>query len=212
MDRRHFITGATAIVGGMLYKIPASHDKEMPHLPKPIKPAVLTKTASQVVAVPTITPSIQQHTKHRAKHWPAFKTRPAGKIKLSTYDRAVLTKTIWGETRGETDLGRMAVVHVILNRIHTDNPLFKSYRKVSQVCLRKYQFSCWLDSWKMRHIKVDDTYRDIKKVVDVAIHKYENGVDYSNGALFYYSDTIDAPKWAKVFKQVNKIGLHNFFA
>ena len=65
----------------------------------------------------------------------------------------------------------------------------------------------------MNHIKIDDTYNDIKKLVNDAIIQYEQGIDYSNGALFYYSDIMDKqPAWAKDYEQVNKIGLHNFFA
>lgn len=174
----------------------------------------IAKVASEVKPIEAVTIKTARPHKHHkpARKWPAYKHRPAIKVRLSSYDHAVLVKTIWGETRGESKLGRMAVVHVILNRIHTDNPIYKSYKNVAQVCLRKYQFSCWLDKLTMRHIKVDDTFKAVKADVDAAIRAYEHGIDYSNGALLYYSDIIDPPKWAAAYNQVNKIGLHNFFA
>lgn len=133
------------------------------------------------------------------------------KIHMSKFDKNVLIETLWGETRGESDIGKMAVVHLILNRYFTNDPMFKNYKTISSLCLKKYQFSCWLDKFKMRHIKKDDTYENIVKVVDHAIHLYEKGVDYSNGALYYYSVDIDKPKWTKEMTKVNEIGKHRFY-
>ena len=170
--------------------------------PKKVVPASHSQTAFL---------EVKGHRHHKPKY-PKFTTHRPVRVKLSAYDKAVLVKTAWGETRGESSLGRMAVVHVILNRIYTDNREFKSYKSIAQVCLKKYQFSCWLDKITMRHIKVDDTFKDVKADVNAAIRAYEHGIDYSNGALFYFSDIIDVPKWASSYNQVNKIGLHNFFA
>lgn len=154
----------------------------------------------------------EHHQIKHVHHYPKFTYHKKINVKLSKYDKNVLIKTIWGETRGEHKLGRIAVVHVILNRIYTDNKEFKSYKNIAQVCLKKYQFSCWLDKFTMHHIKNDETYKDVKKDVEEAIKLYEHGIDYSNGAVLYYSDIIKPPKWASSYKQVNKIGLHNFFA
>lgn len=207
MNRRTFLFGGAAIAGAAILdrNLPSSNVKKVEKIVKvtsEVKPI-------EAVAIKTARPDKNYRPE---KHWPTYKHRPATKVRLSSYDHAVLVKTIWGETRGESKLGRMAVVHVILNRIHTKNPIYKSYKNVAQVCLRKYQFSCWLDKLTMRHIKVDDTFKEIKHQVDEAIRSYEHGIDYSNGALLYYSDIIDPPKWASSYNQVNKIGLHNFFA
>lgn len=172
--------------------------------------------ASLVLTTSVTTNVMASHKKsniHHKEHFhPKVKYHNKTKIKLSKHDKNVLIETIWGEARGETSLGRMAVVHVILNRIYTNNITFKSYKSIAQVCLKKYQFSCWLDKFTMRHIKNDDTYKDVKNDVEKAIKDYEHGVDYSNGALFYFSDIIKPPKWVKNYKNVNKIGLHNFYA
>lgn len=150
------------------------------------------------------------HKSHNHHYSPKVKYNKPMKLHLSKYDKAILVETIWGETRGESSLGRMAVVHVILNRRYVENKYFNKLKTISAVCLKKYQFSCWLDKFKMRHIKRDDTFDSVKHDVEEAIQKYERGIDYSNGALFYYSDIIAPPKWAKEYALVNKIGLHNF--
>lgn len=207
LDRRKFLIGSIAVAG----TIASRGTIKIDHSDLPIHPPEVTRP--KPTAVPVSTPTVGPHTEESpVEQIPKVRKHAGAKVKLSSYDRAVLVKTIWGETRGESNLGRMAVVHVILNRITTNNPLFKSYKSVSQVCLKKYQFSCWLDKWKMRHIKVDDTYKEIKSVVDDAVRLYESGDDYSNGALFYFSDIISPPKWASAYTLVNKIGLHNFLA
>lgn len=133
------------------------------------------------------------------------------RVNLNSNDYKILEETIWGETRGESDLGKMAVVHVILNRYYSNDNRFKNSKSISEICLKKKQFSCWLNKFKMRHIKHDVTYKHVKDIVHTAIKLYSLGIDYSNGALFYYSEIIDKPKWAKEMKHVNKIGLHDFY-
>ena len=190
MKRRNFLFGGVAIAG--MAVVDKTVAKEKHH-------------AIHSIHKSTVSHKAQHHkiSKPRVKY---FKPK---KIHLSNFDKAILVETIWGETRGESSLGRMAVVHVILNRKYVENKFFNP-KTISEVCLKKYQFSCWLDKFKMRHIKRDDNFKEIKKDVEKAIEKYEHGVDYSNGALFYYSDIIRTPKWAREYSLVNKIGLHNF--
>lgn len=201
MKRRSFLFGGIALAG--VTSASVAMPKKVSHTPKHrITPTVRPETSFV---------EVKAHRHHKPKYPKYIKHKPTH-VKLSAYDKAVLVKTAWGETRGESSLGRMAVVHVILNRIYTENREFKSYKSIAQVCLKKYQFSCWLDKITMRHIKVDDTFKDVKADVEAAIKAYEHGIDYSNGALYYFSDIIDAPKWASSYNQVNKIGLHNFLA
>ena len=214
LSRRKFFVGGTValaagIIEGVHTKTPR-HVITKPVVSVPVAP-VLSVHDAPVPVMKKVEPVIVHHKK-KMFHFPKFTRHTGGKVKLSKYDRNVLIKTIWGETRGESAIGRMAVVHVILNRKYKENPFFKKSKTISQLCLKKYQFSCWLDKFKMNHIKVDDTYKDIEKEVNEAIHAYESGYDYSNRALFYYSDIIDPPNWAGDYKLVNKIGLHNFMA
>lgn len=153
---------------------------------------------------------VSEAKKKNIKHSPKIHYHKPVKVKLSKFDKAVLVETIWGETRGEDSIGKYAVVHVILNRLYTNDSMFKNYKSVAQLCLKKYQFSCWLDKYKMRHIKHDEVYNNVKQEVEKAIELYERGVDYSNNALYYYSIDIKKPKWAKEMTLKNSIGKHRF--
>lgn len=51
-----------------------------------------------------------------------------------------LTKTIWGEARGEGREGMIAVAWVILNRASIGGWWGNS---IETVCLKPWQFSCW---------------------------------------------------------------------
>ena len=217
MNRRKFLVGGTLATSSAIVTMAKIQTVHVKHGTKTHDmPRTFTYDNSRVI-IPNTTSTAphgpQKPVNHETKKvkYPPFTKHKKINVKLTKFDKNVLVKTIWGETRGENKIGRMAVVHVILNRKYKDNPFFKN-KTVSQLCLKKYQFSCWLDKWKMNHIKNDDTYRDIKNNVMEAITLYENGIDYSNGALFYYSDIMDKPPtWANDYQQVNKIGLHNFF-
>lgn len=156
--------------------------------------------------------SLIHKSQHTKKNNPKIKYHNKVKLNLSKHDRNILVETIWGETRGETLLGKMAVVHVILNRHLSNDPIFKNHKTLSQLCLKKFQFSCWLDKVLMRHIKKDETFEEVKEAVNKAIDQYQKGIDYSNGALYYYADYIKEPKWAKKMNKVNSIGHHKFYA
>jgi len=52
----------------------------------------------------------------------------------------LLAVTVWGEARGEDIIGKLAVAHVILNRLKSRNLLPADLAKV---VLKPWQFSCW---------------------------------------------------------------------
>lgn len=62
-------------------------------------------------------------------------------LKLSAAQ--IMALTIYGEARGESDAGKIAVGSVILERV--DHRTWDG-RTVQEVCLRKWQFSCFLEN------------------------------------------------------------------
>jgi len=52
----------------------------------------------------------------------------------------VLALTIWGEARGESIEGQVAVANVVMNRYKSN---LEKYKTVADVCLEPKQFSCW---------------------------------------------------------------------
>ena len=55
-------------------------------------------------------------------------------------DLSVMARTVYGEGRGDSHEGRLAIAHVILNRARAGGWWGSA---ISEVCLKRWQFSCW---------------------------------------------------------------------
>ncbi|MHA1599494.1 MAG: cell wall hydrolase [Alphaproteobacteria bacterium] len=121
-----------------------------------------------------------------------------------------LALNIYHEARGEPDEGKLAVGHVVMNRV-------LSSRFPSTVCdvvrqggeVRRYrcQFSWWCDgrSDKPRNKK------DWQSSSEFALAIYWSQTeDPTDGALWYHADYV-SPNWRKDFVQGPKIGRHIFY-
>jgi len=121
-----------------------------------------------------------------------------------------LALNIYHEARGEPDVGKLAVGHVVLNRV-------LSSRFPSTVCkvvqqggeLRRYrcQFSWWCDgrSDKPRN------KRDWQRSSELALAVYWGQTeDPTDGALWYHADYV-SPDWRNDFVQGPTIGRHIFY-
>ena len=58
-------------------------------------------------------------------------------------DRDILTRTLWGEARGESLAGQIAVAWTIRNRVNDGKAKSGWGEGYACVCLKPYQFSCW---------------------------------------------------------------------
>lgn len=130
------------------------------------------------------------------------------------YDRVILAKTLWGECRGETEEGKYAVAHVILNRANA--PRWPN--SAERVCMQPRQFSCWNTDSAERAamMSIDltsESYLECLKVAnDVLDGKHP---DNTLGATFYVT-TITFPYWAKkpdgsYVEPCVTIGHHKFY-
>ena len=61
-------------------------------------------------------------------------------MRISDSDLMIMAKTIWGEARGESYSGQVAVAWVIRNRAERGGWWGNTIR---EVCLKDQQFSCW---------------------------------------------------------------------
>lgn len=129
---------------------------------------------------------------------------PAGEIEC-------LALNIYFEARGESEVGQLAVGHVVMNRV-------ASARFPSTVCdviqqggeLRRYrcQFSWWCDgrSDKPRNKRLWE------KSGELALKVYwGQTADPTEGALWYHADYVK-PYWRKEFERGPKIGRHIFYS
>lgn len=116
----------------------------------------------------------------------------------------VIALTILAESRGEKKAGMAAVACVIAQRAINRN------LTPEQVCLQKWQFSCWNGK----------SEADLEHLYKTAQAKYalylEANIDRMNRANVgyadhYYANYIKPPYWAKGRKPVAKIGKHFFY-
>lgn len=139
-------------------------------------------------------------------------------------DTEVVALTVYGEARGTGVEGMRAVADVIRNRV-----LAKRYGTWREVCLRKWQFSCWTPvGGPSNYLTVVAAAKAIvfktpppaglAQCFAIAVETVE-GVrpDSVLGATHYvtdwlYNDPLKCPKWARRLQPVCQIGSHCFFA
>lgn len=143
-------------------------------------------------------------------------TCTTGYSKFDTFDKDdvdIMARTIYGEARGESVNGRIAVGWVIRNRAQR-SPKYNWSDNIASVCMQKYQFSCWNENdpnrGKLLSVEKSDTL--FSECLEIAAKVLEGQLpDKSNGADHYYADYIDPPNWSNENKLVAQIGVHLFF-
>lgn len=124
--------------------------------------------------------------------------------------RELLARTIWGEARGESYEGMLAVGEVMMNRLRTN---YRGKRTIQDVILDPYQFSAWLAS---------DPNRSLMLAVGFAAARFSQAWKAAGEVLdgarvlgaddwrHYYNPDVASPSWAKTAKETRKIGNHLF--
>lgn len=121
-----------------------------------------------------------------------------------------LAKTVYGEARGEGDVGVAAVAWTVMNRV--SKPGWWG-RDVIGVCLKKYQFSCWLPSDPNREKieAVDDSNDAFRHVKDICRAVLDGSIpDPTRGATHYHTKQV-SPAWANKTLPCAVIGNHLFY-
>lgn len=124
---------------------------------------------------------------------------------------ACLALNIYFEARGESDKGKIAVGHVVLNRVASKRfpgTICDVIRQGGQLRRNRCQFSWWCDG---RSDKPQDK-RQWQKSSELALNVYWGQVDDpTRGALWYHADYVK-PSWRKAFVRGPKIGRHIFYS
>jgi Cell wall hydrolyses involved in spore germination len=117
---------------------------------------------------------------------------------ITNKDIHLMAQVVYGESRGESFDGKVAVASVILNRLISD----KFPDSVSEVIYQPNAFSCITD----KNIKPDQTSFD-------AVYKALSGYDPTSNSTFFYNPQISSSDWIYKAnkKDVIKIGNHTFF-
>lgn len=139
-------------------------------------------------------------------------------------DLETLTKTVYGEARGESALGRLAVAFVARNRAaiaaryvaahptKSHHPLYGD-GTVASACLMPYQFSCWLphDPNFPKLLGLDVNSEEAHPCLEAAQSAIAGTApDASEGATHYHTAGVH-PSWAYGQTPVTVIGQHLFY-
>lgn len=127
-------------------------------------------------------------------------------------DRDIAIRTIWGEARGESKAGKVAVAQVILNRARDAKRRYGG-PSLRGVCLKPRQFSCWNanDPNRAKMLAIGEflpAYRACAEALDIAI---ANRNDPGWAGIFHYKVRGVEAAWAKGRAVALEIGNHHFF-
>jgi len=141
---------------------------------------------------------------------------PGENMTVTDKDRDILARTLWGEARGESLAGQIAVAWTIRNRVNDGNDKSWWGEGYTGVCQKPYQFSCWNKTDPnyqfLIGVKVI-SFRELAQARIAAEQVIDGKVpDPTGGATHYYATTMPkAPDWAAKAKQTLKLGHHVFF-
>lgn len=136
-------------------------------------------------------------------------------------DRTILGLTVWGEARGEPVKGRIAVAWVIKNRAANRR------QTIAQVCLQRWQFSCWwgsdanAEAVRNRAFRVLtgevvadanwlETLQVAHQVLVGAVADPTEGADHYVTAALY--EDAHRPAWVGIMRVTQRLGRHVFMS
>lgn len=131
-------------------------------------------------------------------------------------DRDILARTLWGEARGESLAGQVAVAWTIRNRVNDGKAKSWWGEGYADVCQKPYQFSCWNRN-DPNYVYLSGAkpipFREFAQAQIAADQVLADKVaDPTGGATHYYATTMPKPPvWTKGAYQTLKLGHHIFF-
>jgi N-acetylmuramoyl-L-alanine amidase len=123
-------------------------------------------------------------------------------------DIETMIRTVHGEARGESLLGKIAVAHVILNRAKKGGWWGNT---VAGVCKMPWQFSCWNENDPNRAKIMRATPPELAECAEAAALALSGiWADPTNGACHYMVKGTKAT-WAEGREPDLQIGAHVFY-
>tara|TARA_B100000614_G_C14227045_1_gene360711 strand:- start:77 stop:535 length:459 start_codon:yes stop_codon:yes gene_type:complete len=129
---------------------------------------------------------------------------PTHKTEATSKETKIIAITILAEARGEGEAGMYAVGAVIAQRA------FEGKRTPSEVCLKKWQFSCW-NGKKPKDLAHLLKTPQAKYALLIAKNINNLSREFVGYANHYHNNKIKPPYWAKGKKPVKVIGNHIFY-
>jgi len=110
-----------------------------------------------------------------------------------------LSLNVYHESRGEPEIGQLAVAHVTLNRALEDN------KSLADVILAPNQFSWTFQKKKYAPLEINPLQESLR----VAL-KAMATPDFTSGSTFYHHVDV-APKWRTGKSFIGQYGSHKFY-
>lgn len=122
----------------------------------------------------------------------------------------VLARTLWGEARGEGQIGMEAVANVVMNRVAHRS---RWPKEVDAVCLQAWQFSAWNNNDPNRKKMLALTKKDkiFLSALAIAQTAVEGTLADRTGGADHYHERSIKPYWARGSKPTARIGRHIFY-
>lgn len=124
-------------------------------------------------------------------------------------DIDILARTIYGEARGEPELGKKAIACVVMNRYKAHR--YFSGATIAETCQKRKQFSCWNAGDPNRKVIENATATELAEYRNIA-EKFISGEekDFLCGACHYHA--VGHPAyWAEGKTPDFQIGNHLFY-
>jgi len=126
-------------------------------------------------------------------------------------DTFCLAQNIYFEARSEPKAGKLAVAHVVLNRV--DSRRFPSsvcnvVKQGGEMVRHRCQFSWWCDG-KSDRPRDRRAWRESVGLAKLVLGGRTD--DPTGGALWYHADYV-SPNWRNMFREGPKIGRHIFYS
>lgn len=122
-------------------------------------------------------------------------TALAEQVDVKVRDLECLASVIYHESRGEPKKGKIAVGHVVLNRVnHQHYP-----DTICEVIFQPVQFT------GLKRIKYDEASMDV--AFKIMVGEYPNPIRKAT----HFHTTFVWPKWANKLKFVAQYGIHRFY-
>jgi N-acetylmuramoyl-L-alanine amidase len=126
-----------------------------------------------------------------------------------TLDEHIGACTLYGEARGEPEVGQQAVAHVLWNRLASG----RWGTTLHQVCQAHAQFSCWLhsDPNYEKLVALTDDNPTLIELLGV-LNQAQTDSDFTQGAMYYFADSMtEMPSWAKNMAFTGHFGHQRFY-
>jgi len=135
------------------------------------------------------------------------------KERRAYFDKDVVARTIYGEGRGQSFEGQVAIGFVIFNRAK------ERKQSVREVCLAPRQFSCWnlgdinrkiIETITLQSKGFTRAYGIACLIMTEDLNDPTFNPEIGRGANHYYNPDIVHPNWAKNMKVLKTIDDHIF--